>query len=248
MGSEQPLEGHTVRRFDGELNQLHLLSLEMGGLVLNQIQQVLTAMQSKDLQQCRMVIERDREVNQLELKLDDGVITVIARRGPVARDLRAVMALSKIVTDLERIGDEAARIAHICLAVYDNVRSDPSHLLLRDVHTMGRMVVGMVRESLLALDDLDGVRARRMMVEGGDLEQEFQAGFRRLVTYIMEDPRNVGHAINAVLACKALERIGDHARSIAEYVVYLREGEDLRHSRPEDLSHSGVLEANARGG
>lgn len=235
-----PLEGHTVRRYDGELGHLHLLALEMGGLVLYQTQQALAALRHKDLGIARAVMERDRQVNNLEVATDDAVITVIARRAPVARDLRAVMALSKIATDLERIGDDAVRIAHLALAIYGNEHHDPSTHLLRDVHTMGKLVTGMLKRALEALDDLGADKARALIAEQYELDMEFQAGFRRLITFIMEDPRNVGHAINIVLISKALERIGDHARTIAEYVVYQAEGKDIRLDQPEDYGEDSV--------
>jgi len=235
-----PTEGHTVRRYDGELNNLHMLSLEMGGLVLNQTQEALDALLHKDLQRATRVIERDHEVNRLELRIDAEVTSVIARRGPMAQDLRTIMAVSKAVTDMERIGDEAAKIAGVVLNIYDNERADPSVHLLRDVTHMGRLAVEMLRDSLEVLDRLDAGKAEDVIASQSEMGLEFQATFRRLVTYIMEDYRNLGHAINVVLISKALERIGDHAKNIAEYVIYLIRGTDIRHRDEELRGEPGI--------
>ncbi|MCZ7564390.1 MAG: phosphate signaling complex protein PhoU [Burkholderiales bacterium] len=223
------LEGHTVRRYDGELNTLHLLVLEMGGLVLEQCREALEALKSGDLETVRRVLTRESQVDALELKLDDNVWWVVGRRGPVARDLRVVMAFAKAVADLERIGDEAVRIAHTTLAVYDDEVRRPSRKLLRDVQTMGRLAVGMLQDAVALYDTFDLAGAESLVQRHHELDAEFQSSLRRLSTFILEDARNVGHAINAVLLVKALERIGDHARNLAEYVIYLVRGEDVRH-------------------
>ena len=226
------IEGHTVQRYDGELNHLHMQALEMGALVLNQVKAAIAILQDKDLGTARKMIDRDHEVNTMEVSIDEDIVTTLARRCPVARDLRLVMALSKTVTDLERIADEAAKIAGLALAIYDNDRSNPSEHLMRDVHTMGKLAASMLHEALEVFDKLDGDRAEHLAVGRSELDAEFQAGLRRLATFIMEDSRNVGHAINIVLITKALERIGDHSKNISEYVVYLIKGKDIRHRIP----------------
>jgi phosphate transport system protein len=140
-----------------------------------------------------------------------------------------VMAFSKAITDLERIGDEAARIANTTLAVYDDEIRRPSRKLLRDVHTMGKLAIGMLQDAIGLYDSFDLSCADTLLRRHGELDVEFQSSLRRLSTFILEDARNVGHAINAVLLVKAVERIGDHARNLAEYVIYLVRGEDVRH-------------------
>ncbi|MCL4798996.1 MAG: phosphate signaling complex protein PhoU [Burkholderiales bacterium] len=222
------LEGHTVSRYDGELNTAHLQVLEMGGLVLDQCRQALEALKTGDLEAARHVLARERQVDSLELKLDETVWWVVGRRGPVARDLRAVMAFSKAVTDFERIGDEAARIAHATLAVYDDEIRRPSRKLLRDVQTMGRLALGMLADAVALYDTFELAGAEALVQRHHELDAEFQSSLRRLSTFILEDARNVGHAVNAVLLVKSLERIGDHARNLAEYVVHLVRGDDGR--------------------
>lgn len=227
------LEGHTVQRYDGELSSLHMLVVEMGGLVLGQVEAALQALREKDISEARQVIERDHDVNAREVKADEEIVSVIARRAPVARDLRTIMSMSKAIADLERIGDEAAKIASIILNIYDNDRSDPSAFLMRDIYTMGNLAVGMLREALEVFDNLDADHAEAVATGNTEMDAEFQSSIRRLATFIMEDSRNLGHAINIVLIIKALERVGDHSRNIAEYVVYLIKGKDVRHRYKE---------------
>jgi phosphate transport system protein len=225
----QPMEGHTVHRFDGELNNLHMLILEMGGLVLDQVRQSIRAVTEKSTEAARLVIQREPEVDGLEVRIDEENIIVIAKRCPVAKDLRITTVVSKAVTDLERIGDEAARIANQALQLYGSDTSDPSTHLLRDIKTMGNLAVGMLQEALDIFDTFDIQRARILARGNVELDEEFQSSLRRLATFVLEDARNVGHTINVTLIIKALERIGEHARNLAEYVIYLIKGEDVRH-------------------
>jgi phosphate transport system protein len=229
----QPMEGHTVQRFDGELSNLHLMILEMGGLVVDQVNLALRALREKDTAAAQLVVHREPRIDAMEVKLDDEVVTVIARRCPVARDLRITTAISKAVTDLERIGDEAARLAHLVISIYDSESSDPSSHLLRDTINMGRLAHGMLSEALEIFDSLNADKAEAMVKNHGELDAEFQSSLRRLTTFLLEDARNIGHTVNIVLILKALERIGDHARNIAEYVIYLIKGEDVRHQQIE---------------
>ena len=181
----QALEGHTVQRYNGELNSLHLRVLEMGGLVLDQVRHALLTLQHKDISIANTVLEREHQVDELEVGIDDDVITVIAKHAPVARDLRVI--------------------------------------------TMGQLALDMLQESLQSFDSLDASRARGLVCRENVLDSEFQSSLRRLATFLLEDARNVGHAIHIVLMTKALERIGDHARNIAEYVIFMVLGEDVRH-------------------
>jgi phosphate transport system protein len=223
------LEGHTFKRFDGELGTVHMRVLEMGGLVGEQIRQALQALKDKDVTLARRVMGHDIEVDRLEVKADEEIANLLARRCPVARDLRAVLAFSKAITDLERIGDEALKIADMAVQIYDNDSADPSTALLRDAHTIGRQSLIMLHEAIEAFDNLDVYRATKIAAGYSELEVEFQSSIRRLATFIIEDPRNLGHTIKVVLIIKALERIGDHAKNLAEYVIYIISGEDVRH-------------------
>ena len=224
------LEGHTVTRFDGELNHLHLLLLEMGGLAVDQCNQALSALRDEDLELAQYVIQRETDVDALELKLDSDIWWEVGRRAPVARDLRLVMAFSKSATDLERVGDEATRVAHTALSIYNNEALRPSQNLMRDVYVMGRMANALLRDAIGLLDSLDAKAARSLIERHSDLDAEFQSSLRRVSTFILEDARNVGHAISTVLLIRALERIGGHACNLAEYVIYLVRGDDVRHA------------------
>jgi phosphate transport system protein len=230
----QPLEGHTVQRFDGEMSNLHMLTIEMGGLVLDQVKRALEALEQEDADIAREVIIRDQDVNELELKTDEQIVTLIARRAPVALDLRAIMAMSKSICDLERIGDEACKIASAVITIYDSEQSNPSYQLMRDVQKMGKLAARMLRQALEAFDEMDLNKAEALTNEHYELGAEFQAGLRHLMTFILEDSRNVGHAVNAVVVAKALERIGDHSRNLAEYIIYIIKGIDIRHQQAHE--------------
>lgn len=229
--SQYGLEGHTVRRYDGELNHLHLRVVELGGLALHQTRSALAALQERDVRIARAVIGREWEVNRLDVSIDDDLISVIARRAPVARDLRIVMAFAKTVNELERVGDEANKVARLAIGLFDGFRLDPGDAQMWDVQTMGRRVVELLERAMDALDRLDVVAAQAVAGSRRELDAECQAGLRRLTTYVMEDARNVGQVITLTQIIKALERIGDHARHVGEYVVYLVSGEDVRHQK-----------------
>lgn len=228
----QPMEGHTVHRYDGELSNLHLLILEMGGLVLDQVRQAVHALIEEDLEAAHKVITREPIVDKLEVQADNEIVSIIAKRCPVAKDLRIITAVSKAVTDLERVGDEAARIAHMAISIYEGEMTSPNTQLLRDINSMGKLSISMLKDALDIFDTFDLNRAQQLAKCDIELDAEFQSCFRRITTFILEDARNVGHAINIVLIVKALERVGDHARNLAEYIIFLIKGEDVRHQTP----------------
>lgn len=225
-------EGHIVKRFDGELNDLHYRIIEMGGLALSQLRDALQTIKTKDVALARKISQRENELDLLEVEADAAIVELIARRCPLGGDLRTIMAVSKGVTDLERIGDEAVRVANIALQIYGNDANDPNEQLLRDVHVMGQMAVDALEKALNAFDRADDEMAREIIADHRAFEDEFEASLRRLMTYIMEDSRNIGFAVNTVLTIKALERIGAHAQNLAEYVIFQVKGKDVRHQSP----------------
>lgn len=224
-------EGHTVRRYDGELNHLHYLVLEMGGLVLSQVRDAVEALNRRDVGLAKTVLDREHAVDRGEVNADAEIVQLIARRCPVGGDLRLVFAVAKSVTDLERIGDEAVKVATLGLHLFgsDTGGADPNRLLMRDVASMASLALRHLECGLQMIDSWDGDKAMELIRAHQVLDEEFQAGLRRLMTFVMEDARNIGFAVNIVLIIKALERIGDHARNLAEYVVYQVRGEDIRH-------------------
>lgn len=223
------IEGHTIHRYDGELRVLHDMVLNMGAMAQRQTLSALQAMEDQDTDLARKIIERDQQVNEQELRIDEEIVAIIARRSPMARDLRAIMSMSKAVTDLERIGDEAARVAERVVRIFDNDGPGPSASLTRDITTMGKLVAAMLQDALEAFRLMDVERAEGMAAGHTELDAEFQSSLRRLATFVMEDSRTVGHTINVTLITKSLERIGDHAHNIAEYIIYLVKGKDVRH-------------------
>lgn len=229
-------EGHTVKRYDSELGHLHLQLLEMGGLVIDQVGGALQALLDRNLEAAHRVLEREPAIDNAEVHADEEIAEVIARRGPMGRDLRTVMAISKAVTDLERVGDEAVKIADIALQIYDNDSSPPNAKLLRDVGTMGKQALSILQQAIEVFDRMDAGMAANVIHAHAELDAEFQSGLRRLATFILEDARNVGHTINVTLVIRTLERIGDYSKNIAEYVIYLVVGEDVR-DQQENTDH-----------
>lgn len=230
---------HIVKRYDGELNHLHYLVLEMGDLVLRQIREALTAFKHRDVGLAHQVMSSDRLVDQMEVHADEEIVKLIARRAPVGGDLRMVMAVSKSISDLERIGDEAVRIASLGAQMFGPDGNDPGNRLLRDVAKMGELALGSLGEALEVFEVWDEAKALDVLARYREMEDEFQADLRRLMTYIIEDSRNIGLTIGVVLVIKALERIGHHAHNLAEYVIFQVKGEDIRATgipAPDDLS------------
>ncbi len=235
-------DAHTVKQFDAQLANLRNLVLEMGGLVEDQIKNAVKSLDDEDLTLAREVIARDQIINGLQVKIDEDTITLIATRQPVGSDLRLIMSLSKAVTDLERIGDEAEKTARMTIKTYDVVSSPPSAKLLRDVTPMAKLATDMLHGCLDALARVDVEMAVNVARGDDNLDQEFQSALRRLITYMMEDPRTIGHAISVLFIIKALERIGDHAKNIAEYIIYLVKGKDVRHVSMDTLEKDALAE------
>jgi phosphate transport system protein len=208
------LEGHISRAFDGALATLHIRVVEMGGLVLDQVREAAAAYTDWQTGPAAHVLEREHEVNEYNARLNEEQLTLIARRQPVAGDLRAIIAMAKIVAELQRAGDEAKKIARTVIAQGGR----PGPATSRDVRHLGHLAVSLLRSSLEALDRLDASLADEVIMRDQELDEEYAAGLRRLMTRAMEDPRQVSVALEAAFALKSLERIGDHARNLARHV------------------------------
>lgn len=222
-------EGHIVKGYDVDLAGLRMKLLEMGGLVLDQVQRAVRALAEHDAEIARAVLAREKEVNEYDLRIDEDSIALIARRQPMGSDLRVVMSIARAVSDLERIGDEAKKIARY--AVGENLEHPKAPLpqLARDARNMSRLATLMLRDALDGFDRMDPHVAAEVSRRDAELNAEFQAALRHQVTVAMEDPRKLPATLGAVFVLKALERIGDHAKSIARHVVYLVQGLDVRH-------------------
>ena len=229
-------DGHTVQSYNDEMNQLHQHVMQIGELVRDQLSRAVTSLKEEDADAAREVIERDRLVNELDIEVDDEMVHIIAKRQPMARDLREILTVGKIVTDLERCGDEARKIAILCVHFYDHNTTSPSDVILRDIVKLSDFVDSMLDNAIRAYDDLDLELALETIRMDIDLDTEFKCCLRRLSTFIMEDSRVVGHVVETVLGLRALERIGGHAKNIGGYVVFLVKGKDVRHEDLESVA------------
>lgn len=227
---------HIVRSFDEQLSKLRSLMLEMGGLVEDQVRRAQEALFAGDVEAAREVIARDQAVNGLEVRVDEEIVNMLALRQPMGGDLRTIVSIAKAVTDLERIGDEAEKIARMTVNMYSEDLAPPKKRLLRNVRKMSKTASEILRDGLDAFARLDVERAVEAARLDTELDQEFQTALRELMTYIMEDPRVIGHAMKIVWVIKALERIGDHSKNIGEYAIYLVKGKDVRHIGPDALA------------
>lgn len=212
------LEGHIARSFDGDLNALHVRVVEMGGLVLDQVRQATEAYTAWDVLPAERVIEREPDVNSYSARLEEEQLVLIARRQPVASDLKAIVAMSRAVAEFERSGDEAKKIARTVL----RHRGRPGTASSRDARHLGRLAVDLLHLSLQAFDRLDSELAAEVIARDRELDEEYSAGLRRLLTRAMEDPRHFEVSLDAAFVLKSLERIGDHARNVARHLLSVR--------------------------
>ncbi|MDQ7990499.1 MAG: phosphate signaling complex protein PhoU [Candidatus Dactylopiibacterium sp.] len=217
---------HTVKQYDEELDGIRTRVLQMGGYVEQQVVQAMEGLFDGDLRTVEHIIENDHKVNEQQVELDEACTQIIARRQPAANDLRTIMSVSRIVTDLERIGDEAKKIAKAARSLLQNENSGPPRVQMRH---LGRLAVEQLRKSLDALARLDLDSAAEVVKDDHDLDTEFKAVMRQLITFMMEDPRTISRGIDVLFAAKALERIGDHAKNIAEHTIFLVHGRDVRY-------------------
>ncbi len=219
---------HISERFNSELEGIKNQLLEMGGKVEKQLNAAVAALIAGDTGEAEEIINRDHEVNQMEMRIDEECSTIIARRQPTASDLRLVMTVIKVNTDIERIGDEAAKIARQGIRLAQENVSATNYIEVRHI---GSHVASMLRKALDAFARLDLDLAVEVVKEDADVDKEYGSAMRSLVTFMMEDPRDIGAILNEMWALRSLERIGDHAANIAEHVVYLVRGQDVRHQK-----------------
>jgi phosphate transport system protein len=221
---------HISKQFDAELEAVRSRVLQMGGLVEEQIVKAVDALASGDIAVLDRVIEDDHRVNAMEVGLDESCSQIIARRQPAAGDLRLVMAIIKTITDLERIGDEAEKIARMAKLIHAAERQHMPRLELKHVASLA---LSMLRQALDAFARLDVNAALQVVKQDRGVDDEFRSILRQLITFMMEDPRTITRCLEILFVAKAIERIGDHAKNMAEYVVYMVEGRDVRHTRQE---------------
>ncbi len=228
----EPLYTHISQQYNVELEDIRSKVLQMGGLVEQQIEQALNALVHGDPSLGEAVIMDDTKVNKLEVMIDEECSQVIARRQPAASDLRLIVAVIKTITDLERIGDEAEKIARMAVRLAGEERPKTNYA---EIQGLGNQVRQMVHDALDAFARLDIQAALSTAREDYKIDQKYEGVMRQMITFMMEDPRTISRVLNMIWAARALERIGDHARNICEYIIYLVKGKDVRHTSLEQI-------------
>ncbi|KGM39106.1 MULTISPECIES: phosphate signaling complex protein PhoU [unclassified Aquabacterium] len=226
-------EKHLSSQFDVELSGISTRVLEMGGLVESQVAQAIYALTHFSGETASQVLEGEERVNQMEMDIDADLSTIIARRQPTARDLRLLIAISKTIGNLERVGDEAARIARTVQRLINTGVSSRLRLPVSDVSFEASLATASLRRALDAFARLDTQTALEVIKSDNEIDAEFDGLMRKLITYMMEDPRTISASIDLVFVAKAIERVGDHAKNLAEQVIYIVKGTDVRHNTPE---------------
>ncbi len=226
---------HTYTQFDNELEAIRKRLLEMGGLVAQQLTRAIEGLGTGNHELLEQVIADDRKVNDEEVALDDACIQVIARHAPAAGDLRMVMTMIQMITDLERIGDEAKKIAKAGRQIIDSDAAFVPKVELRHVSTM---VVEMLQGALDAFARMDPTASPEIVRRDKEVDAIFKGIMRQLITYMMEDPRVITRSLDVLFIAKSIERIGDHTKNLSEYVVYMVKGRDVRHEGVEALERA----------
>jgi phosphate transport system protein len=231
---------HTLKQFDAELEAVRARVLQMGGLVEEQIVRAMEALANGNVQAAARIVEDDHRVNALEVAIDEECSTIIARRQPAASDLRMLLMVVKTITDLERIGDEAAKIARMTQLIYEADRRFVPRT--NEIRHMADAALEMLRNALDAFARLDLTVAAKVVRQDERVDESFRGILRQLITFMMEDPRTISHSIEILFIAKALERIGDHAKNMSEYVVYMVKGKDVRHTGPEAVEREALTQ------
>jgi phosphate transport system protein len=224
---------HLSTQFDAELGGISNRVLEMGGLVETQVAQAVIALSSLSGDGAAEILQQEHRVNQMEMDIDRELSAIIARRQPTARDLRLLIAVSKTIANLERVGDEAARIARTVQRLNRTDASNRLRLPVADLAYESELATASLRKALDAFARLDTGRALEVLKQDDQIDREFEGLLRKLITYMMEDPRTISSSIDLVFVAKAIERVGDHAKNIAEAIIYVVKGTDVRHHSME---------------
>ena len=221
------MDKHLSSQFDNELHGISSRVMELGGLVESQIRQAIYALSHFNIDVANAVVEAEQKVNSMEVEIDYDISSVIGRRQPTARDLRLLMSMSKTTANLERVGDEAEKIARMVKSIIESGSSRA--LPASELKVAAELASGLLRKALDALARLDVQTALVILKEDDLIDQEFDGFVRKLITYMM-DPRTISPSLDLLFLAKAIERIGDHAKNIAEFIIYIVKGADVRHT------------------
>ena len=221
---------HLSTQFDAELSGISTRVLEMGGMVESQVARAIYALTQFSSEVASEVLMTEERVNMLEMEIDRDLSIIIARRQPTARDLRLLIAISKTIANLERVGDEAARVARTVQRLINAGVSTRMRLPVNDLVHESDMAVAQLRKALDAFARLDVDKAIEVLKQDDMIDQEFEGLLRKLITFMMEDPRTISSSIDLVFVAKAIERVGDHAKNLAEQIIYIVKGTDVRHN------------------
>ena len=227
---------HLSTQFDAELSGISNRVLEMGGLVESQVAQGVYALRHLSLETAEQVLRQEDRVNQMEMEIDRDLTGIIARRQPTARDLRLLIAVHKSIANLERVGDEAARIARVVQRLVSTGVS--TRLPTFDLGVEADLAIAQLRKALDAFARLDTAKALEVLKQDDQIDREFEGLLRKLITYMMEDPRTISASIDLVFVAKAIERVGDHAKNLAEAIIYIVKGTDVRHASLEAVENA----------
>jgi phosphate transport system protein len=230
---------HISRRFNKDIEDLRNSVLSMGGLVESQLTRAISAIVSGDSELGLQVAKDDYKVNEVEVDIDEECSRILATRAPTAGDLRLIVAIIKTITDLERVGDEAEKIGFLASNLAAMDRPPDSY---RELKTLGTHVSHMLRDAMNAFARLDVEEAFDVLREDELVDEEYDAITRQCITFMMEDPRSIKRVLNVTWAARSLERIGDHAKNICEYVIYMVRGRDVRHTGISDASELDEIE------
>ncbi|SFP29255.1 phosphate signaling complex protein PhoU [Variovorax sp. 770b2] len=226
-------EKHLSSQFDSELNGVSSRVMELGGMVESQIHTAVYALLQFDAEAADRVMETEHRVNAMEIDIDRELSSIIARRQPTARDLRLLIAISKTTANLERVGDEANKIARMVKSIIES--GSARQLPTTELRIAADLASGLLRTALDAFARLDTAAALSILKDDDLIDREFDGFVRKLVTYMMEDPRTISASLDLLFLAKAIERIGDHAKNIAEFIIYIVKGADVRHTSMQEI-------------
>ena len=224
---------HLSTQFDSELTSVSSQVMELGGLVESQIRRAIYALSHFSVEVANEVSTNEARVNAMEIEIDRDLSSIIARRQPTARDLRLLIAISKTTANLERVGDEAEKIARMVRSIIQS--GSPRSLPSLELRVAADLASGLLNKALDAFARLDITAAVAILKEDDLIDAEFDGFVRKLITYMMEDPRMISPSLDLLFLAKAIERIGDHAKNIAEFIIYVVKGEDVRHATMEKI-------------